>query len=292
MNKKLYNAVGMALLSLPSTKKDRTNNKHRNIGNIEATSAARMLSVTGVCPDAPAIICGRYNKALPVVRQLTKMSSRPFLILGTKRDLSENSCLYALETEWKSENIERTLPNGNGVLMVRPGAETNLALKEYLPKWDTHLIIICLGNGLQVDQELLNLLNSVGHYIILSETLQRSIKSMDGCKLTASELLSSMEYILVSSIGTAGKELLKVLPDFQYEKITNTTDFSSHQDSPQKYGDGHHHRTGGGFRFSQSKVLENRSILTQDELIKLQDSNLMLIHNTRCSHTWIAKITR
>ena len=150
---------------------------------------------------------------------------------------------------------------------------------------------MCLGNGLQVDQELLNLLNSVGHYILLSETLHTSIKSIDGCKLTVEELLSSMKYILISSIGTAGKELLKVLPDFEYEKLTNTTDFSLHQDAPHEYRGEHHHRNGGGLRFSQAKTLESRCILTQEDLIQIQDSNSMLVHNTSNSHTWVVRIT-
>lgn len=42
-HKKLYDRMGMALLSLPSTKADRTNNKRRNVGNIDATSSAHVI---------------------------------------------------------------------------------------------------------------------------------------------------------------------------------------------------------------------------------------------------------
>ena len=83
-----------------------------------------------------------------------------------------------------------------------------------------------------MDQEVLNLLNGVGHYMLISENLQRGIKCFDGVKMSASELLESMDYIIISSIGTAGKELLKVLPEFEYEKITNSMDFSYHHDAP------------------------------------------------------------
>lgn len=291
MKKKLYDTVGMALLSLPITKKNSSNNKRRNVKDMEVTSAARMIGVTGVRPEEPLIICGRHNKAFPVVRQLTRMSSRPFLLLGTKRDLAEESCLRLLDIEWESETPQRNLSEGNGVFILKSGAETNLILKEYLSEWDSHLVIMCLGNGLQVDQELLNLLNGVGHYILLAETLQRSIKCMDGCKLTAVDLLSSMDYILVSSIGTAGKELMKVLPDYEYEKVTNTSDLSLHQDAPNEYRGNFHHPNGGGLRFSQSKTQETRCIFTQDDLTKMQDSNTMLIYNARCSHTWVARIS-
>ena len=291
MNKKLYDAVGRSLLSLPTLKNNKINNKRRNINDMEFVSAAHMISVTEIRPEEPVIFCGKHNKAIPIVRQLIRKSSRPFVLLGTKRDLGEESCLRMLDIEWEQKDISYSLPEGNGIIFLKPGGDTNLKLKNYITEWDSHFIILCVGNGFQVDQELLNLLNSIGHYMLLSESLQRSVKSTDGNKMTVSDLLSAMEYILVSSIGTAGKELLKILPDFEYERITNTTDLSIHQDTPYKYESGHHHRNGGGLRFSQAKTQEPRSILTQEELIQMQDSNIMLIHNASNSHTWVARIT-
>lgn len=291
MNKKLYEAAGISLLKFPTTKKNSLNNKRRNVSDIGTTSAAHMIGITDIRQEEPLIFCGKYNKALPVVRQLIKMSSRPFLILGTKRDLAKDSCLRLLDVEWEKESLQRILSKGNGVIVLKPGAETNLMLKEYLSEWDSHLIIMCLGNGIQVDQELLNLLNSLGHYILLSETLQRSIKYTDGCKLTVADLLSSMDYILVSSIGTSGKELIRVLPDYDYEKVTNTADFSIHKDAPHEYKGGYHHRNGGGLRFGQSKTQESRYIFTQDDLTKLQDSNTMIIYNAHYAHIWVARIS-
>ena len=291
MNKKIYDAVGMALLSLPTTKNNKTNNKRRNITNMESTSAAHVISVAGIYPEEPLIFCGKHNKAIPVIRQLIKKSSRPFVILGTGRDLGEDSCLRLFDNEWESDTITRVLPEGNGVIMLTPGAQTNLDLKVCLPEWNSHLIILCVGNGFQVDQELLNLLNGIGHYILLSESLNRSVKSTEGTKMTAQDLLSSMEYIIVTSIGTAGKDLLKVLPDFEYERITNTTDFSLHQDAPNGREGGHHHRNGGGLHLGQARFAESRCILTQEELTKLQDTNTMIIHNAQNSHTWVVRVT-
>lgn len=294
MNKKIYNTVGMTLLSLPTTKNNRINNKRRNIIDLESTSAAHMISVAEIIPENPLIFCGKHQKAIPVVLQLIKKSERPFVLVGTKRDLGENSCLRIIDTEWESDSIPPTLPEGNGILILKPGVQTNLDLKICLSEWETHLIILCIGNGLQVDQELLNMLNSIGHYILLSESVNRGIKSTDGNKMTASDLLAAMEYILVSSVGTAAKDFLKILPDFECEKITNSYDLSFHQDAPHDYKREHHHRNGGGLRLSQSKVRESRCILTEEDLNELQASNAMIIHNahsrSRC-HTWIARIT-
>lgn len=52
----------MALLSLPSTKADRTNNKRRNVGNLDATSSAHVISVTGIRPEEPILFCGDIIK--------------------------------------------------------------------------------------------------------------------------------------------------------------------------------------------------------------------------------------
>ncbi len=291
MNKKVYETLGMSLLSFPATKYNEVNNRKRDIRDMEMTSAAHMISTTQIRPEEPMILCGRYGKIIPILRQIIKKTTRDYLLIGTKRDLGEDSCLRMLETDWESETTQRRVPNGNGMFVLKPGSETNLALKEYVSGWDSHLLILCLGNGLQVDQELLNLLNHVGHFIILSETLQRSVKCTEGCKLTAGELLASMDYILVSSIGTAAKELLKVLPDYECEKVTNVTDFSLHRDSPQDYRMGHHHRNGSGLRFSQSKTLETKCIVTQDDLTRMQDSNTMLVYNAKLAHTWVVRVS-
>ena len=246
MNKKLYKTIGRPFINLPSTQKNKFNNKQRNVGEIEMSSAAHMIGITGICPEGSLIFCGKHNKAFPIIRQLVRMSARPFVLLGTRRDLSEESCLRLLNIEWEDEIPKHNLPEGNGILVLKPGGETNLMLKDCLVNWDSHFIIMCVGNGLQVDQEILNLLNGVGNYMLLTEMLYRSVKATDGIQLTPEDLLSSMDYILVSSIGTAGKELIKVLPDYEYEKITNTTDVSLHRDEPHEYKDGRHHRNGGG----------------------------------------------
>jgi hypothetical protein len=101
-----------------------------------------------------------------------------------------------------------------------------------------------------------------------------------------------MDYILVSSIGTSAKNLMSVLPSYECEKITNTTDLSLHQDSPNNDFDNMHHRNGGGLRFGQSRTQETKCIITQDDLTRMQDNNTMLIYNAKAAHTWVARIMR
>lgn len=291
MNKKVVDALGMALLSLPTTKNNRTNNERRNVKNMESVSAAQMIGVTRIDIERPMIFCGKHNKAIPVLRQLVKKANMPFVIVGTPNDLRDESCLRLLETEWESDRITPALSDGNGILCLQAGAETDLGLNASLAGWASHYIILCIGNGIQVDEHIMKILNGIGHYILVSESLPRSIASVDGTKMTPADLLASMDSILVSAIGTAAKNLQEVLPNYECERVTNSTDLSFHQDAPHDNRGDYHHRNGGGLRFSQSKTLESRNIFTHEDLIKLQDTNELIVHNTQTSHTWLARIS-
>ena len=291
MNRNLYQAAGMALLSRPIGKGDSANRRRRGVIELGSMSAANMISRTDLRPDAPMLLCGSHGKTFPILRQLVRMAKKPFVLLGTRRDF-EDTCLAALPTEWQSEGIERTLPRGSGRIHLKPGAETYLMLKDALPDWDDHLVILCLGNGLQADEELLNLLNGLGEYIIITESLNRSVRHSGENGLEAQRLLASMDYIVVSSTGTAAKELQEMLPTYEREKVTNAIDFSWHRNSPaETFAFGHRHR-GKGFRIGQTKTQETSAIFTQDDMRIMQDNNVTLIYNARAAHTWVVRILR
>jgi hypothetical protein len=149
-------------------------------------------------------------------------------------------------------------------------------------------VILCLGNGLQMDAELLNLLNGHGQYLLVSEALSRSVKG----SLKVKELLTAMDNILVGSIGTSAKDLLAVLPTYEWEKSTNTTDYSFHRNDAGLLFGGYHAHSGTGFRFSQSRTLETRSIVTEDELRRLQETSAIFVYNARTARAWVARIVR
>lgn len=289
--KSLFGSPGINLLSLPIGKNDSVNTARKNIADLEMTTSANMISITGVKPTSPMLMCGKYNKLYPVLKQLLRMSEMSYVLVGTQKDF-ETSFLDKIPTDWRGCQIASNLPEGNGMITVRPGAETVYMMKDAMVNWFERLVILCLGNGIQVDQELLNILNSLGSYIILSEALSRSIRGSEGCKMTAEELLASMDYILVSSIGTSAKSLMAVLPSYECEKVTNTTDFSLHRDSPNNELGSIHHRNGGGLRLGQARTTESKCIFTQDDLTRMQDNNTMLIYNAKVAHTWVARIAR
>lgn len=288
---KEYESIGMKLLSLPVNRKDIVNKRKKNIGDLESVTAANMIGITGIKPDSPMILCGKSNKIYPVLQQLLRMTLKPYVVVGTPKDL-DNSVFLNFDVKWRSNILVGQLQAGNGMISLRPGSETSYVLRDSIGNWEDHLIVLCLGNGLQVDSELLNLLNSLGQYIIVAESLNRSIKGMEGSKLTVEELLGSMDYILVSSIGPAAKGLMAVLLSYDCEKVSNSMDFSLHRDMPNYIMDGVHHRTGGGTRIGQTRTLETRCIFSQEDIIRLQDNGAWLIYNTKIAHTWIAKIIK
>lgn len=289
--KRLYSKQELPLLRFPSGKHNKFNDKQRNIQNLQTMSSAQVIAMTGITPERPMIFCGKYKKSIPVIMQLLKMTDRPFLLIGNRRDIHENSVFSLLESKSDHVSLDQTLPETNSVLILNSDGDSYLLLKDYLTRVTLHIPIVCVGNGLALDYDILHLLNSLGQYILLSESLYRSIKHTDTCRMSVTELLSCMDYIIISSVGAAGKELLKVLPDYDIEKTTNTVDLSLQKDSPDTFLLKRHHK-GHAFRFSQSRAMELKPILTQKDLLDLQATNTMLIYNTRANHIAIAKISK
>jgi len=110
--------------------------------------------------------------------------------------------------------------------------------------------------------------------------------------MSPSDLFAEMEYILVTSIGTSAKDLISVLPTYKYEKTTNSVNASLHRHA-SPFSDGTHiPQKGGGLYIGQTRTLETEPILSQDDLIRMQEQSTMLIHNARSSRTWTARISR
>ena len=281
--------TGMTLLQMPASKKNRADVRKRDLRSAGSVTAAQIIHEAGFTAQKPLLLCGDIRRNYPVLRQMTKMAGKPFVIIGTRVDFT-NSCLLDLPTDWDENTLRPNLPSGSGRITVTPSMY--LDLKQCVSEWDSHYPVLCLGNGLQLDTELLNLLHAQNGYLLSTDSLYRSVRSVDGDKLTPSELLFSMSYILVSSIGSAAKELLTVIPSYEQEKLTNTLDFSGHGDSPYSSFRGGCCRNGLGFRLSQSRTVESKPILTQDELTRMQALHLSLLYNAETAGHWTANIKR
>lgn len=116
---KEYESIGMKLLSLPVNRKDIVNKRKKNIGDLESVTAANMIGTTGIKPDSPMILCGRSNKVYPVLQQLLRMTLKPYVIVGTPKDL-DNSVFLNFDVEWRSNMLMGQLQVGNGMISLRP----------------------------------------------------------------------------------------------------------------------------------------------------------------------------
>lgn len=281
---------GLSLLRLPVTARHRSEERRRDLRELGSLTAAAALEKTGIGPDGPIACCGSGNRFAALLRALVKRSPRPFVIVGTELDMN-SGCLLALEPEWTEKNISFRLPEGSGALILDPSNEDiYLALPEALPKWRDHLVIMCLGGGLQADLAMLDQLNTHGSYVLLCSALGRSIRGTEGGRLTPAELLRAMDYLVISSAGLSAAEVLEVLPTYQSERITNTMDLSTHRTEDRPKLGTRNDRDRGGLGMSQSRSLEEKPIVTQDELRAMQQSGQLLVHNARSAGTWKVKI--
>ena len=288
ISKRLHSALGTELLRLPVMSSARANEKRRDIGELKQVTVSNMISSTGINPDEPLIFCGSQNRAFPVTDMLTRMTAKPFLLVGTQRDFQDSSML-ALMPAWSETQIRRQLPEGSGMLTLQPGPETSILLKDSIPSWSSHFLILCLGCGLQLDAETLNLLNSHGSYLLVTDSLHRSIRSTDGNRLSATDLLRCMDVVMVSSAGCGIKEVVEILPAYEAQAITNTIDFSAFMDAPG-YAADHRRRDGRGWRLGQSRSVETKPVITQSELLRLQAYGAMFVYNARLGRSWIVRI--
>lgn len=281
---------GLPLLRLPVTARHRSEERRRDLQDLGSLTASAALERTAVAPDGPIACCGSKNRFAELLRALARRSSLPFVLVGTQKDM-DSGCLPALEPEWTAKSISTRLKSGSGALVLDPGNEDiHLALMDALPKWRDHLVILCLGGGLQLDLAMLDQLNTLGTYVLLCDPLGRSVRGTDGSRLTPVELLRAMDYLLISSAGLSAGELLEVLPTYQSERISNTVDLSTRRPEThprQSRGCG---LDRGGLGMSQARTLEEKPLVTQDELRAMQRSGRLLVHNARSSMTWNVKI--
>ena len=273
--------TGMHLLAFPRTRSDKENTRRRNIGDTGTASASSALDTAQITPQK-TLLCGPIGRVFSVLDALQRQSTRPFVLIGTKHDFS-NSPLLRLDTQWEETKLSQQLPEGNGRITLR--AEDLTLETEPFAEWQDHLIILCLGHGLFVNATLLNQLNAAGNYLLFTESLSDALyRSAD---FTVETLLSSMRHLVVSSIGSDAETLLKVLPDYECEKVTNNFNFSTHRDRGGMMGC----HGGSGLQFGQNREIVTKHLLSEDDLTRLSQESAMILYNARLRKVWVGKIS-
>ena len=273
--------TGMHLLAFPRTHADKENTRRRNIGDTGAASASSALDTAQITPQK-TLVCGPIGRVFSVLDALQRQSTQPFVLIGTKRDFA-NSPLLRLDTQWEETKLPQRLPEGNGRITL--SAEDLTMEIEPFAEWQDHLIILCLGHGLFINAALMNQLNAAGNYLLLTESLSDALyRSAD---FTVETLLSSMRHLVISSIGSDAETLLKVLPDYECEKVTNNFNFSTHRDRGGMMGC----HGGSGLQFGQNREIVTKHLLSEDDLTRLSQESAMILYNARLRKVWVGKIS-
>ena len=195
-------------LALPTTHADAENTRRKNIQDGGTTTASRLLAQARILPQE-ALVCGPPGRIFPVVEALQRQSSRPFVLIGTARDLTD-SPLLRLPVQWQDTVLPDQLPEGSGRITINPG-EFGMGMMQMADWGGTHTILLCLGQGLSASTELLDALNACGDYVLLCSSLSRAVPSRTG-GLTTEGLLRSMRYLVVSSAGGDARPCCRSCP--------------------------------------------------------------------------------
>lgn len=272
--------TGMHLLAFPRTYADRENTRRRDIGDVGSVSAFSALNTAQITPQK-TLVCGPIGRVFSVLDALQRQSTQPFVLIGTKRDFA-NSPLLRLDTQWEETKLPQRLPEGNGRITL--SAEDLTMEIEPFAEWQDHLIILCLGHGLFINAALMNQLNAAGNYLLLTESLSDALyRSAD---FTVETLLSSMRHLVVSSIGSDAETLLKVLPDYECEKVTNNFNFSTHRDRGGMMGC----HGGSGLQFGQNREIVTKHLLSENDLTRLCQESSLILYNARLRKVWVGRI--
>ena len=284
-----YKPRDISLIRAPATMKNKFNiNNHPSI-ELGVCTPSQLLNYAKIQDTGTVCVIGNFTRGISFATAMSRRSSKPFLLIGPSSD--KQSSFMALEPEWITETAQENLPSGNGAVFFSKPYSSYLELCEYFEAWSReHLIILHLSGGVQVGPELLNLINSTEQCLIFWDSVPQGIRNNEARTITAKEFMSQMSYLLVFSAGVATKELIEILPTYQYEKVSNTMNVNSY------IGRAFFHpfrgHKGYGSSLGQTRTMEyNKNYFENDELKRIFDDGTALFYDATNNQVFLAQIT-
>lgn len=281
--------TGMRFFALPTTQADNVNASRKGIVDLGIVSPAELLDQTKIFPHG-TLVCGPLGRTYPIIEALTRQSRLPFVMIGAAADFSDTP-LCQMDVQWSYSSMPSHLPAGNGRITL--DSEELQLNYEQISGFTSHLIFLCLGQGLSLTAALLDQLNAAGNYVLISSSPLSCAVSHAGTGnlLTEETLLRTMRCLVISSIigGGDAQTLLRVLPTFESEQVTNNFDFSTHRENHWTGMMGHH--GGTGFRIGQNRSLVTKPILSVDDLICLRSNSQTLVYNQDLLRVWVGVVS-
>lgn len=283
-----YRPSDISFVSAPVTSANLRNARNQPVTELGSCTPFQLFANVNMAHDGTVCILGNPAKSLGIAKAMIRRSKKPFLLLGSAADKS--SALISLEPEWTMDSAQMGLPAGNGALLFSKPYSSYLEMCEYFEGWGRdRFLILHLGGGLQIGAELLNLLNAVGQCLIICESIPQGIRNSDSRTITPKEFMLQMSCLMVFSAGVSAKELIDLLPTYQYEKVTNTMNVNSYR-GRSIFHPFHAHRV-HGVAVGQARTMEyKKSLFEMDDLQKIFKDGALLIYNARVNEVFLAHI--
>lgn len=283
-----YSPSEIPVLSAPVTSANLRNAMNQLVTELGSCTPFQLFSAVEL-PDKGAVcIIGDSNKALGIAKALIRRSRKPFLLIGPEAD--RNTAFSDLKSEWIVNAVQQSIPaNSGAVLLSKPGS-LYMELCDSIEEWgQNHFILLHLSGGLQIGYELLNILPSLGQCLIICDSIPQSIRIAETQTLSPKEFMTHMSCLMVFSAGVAAKDLIDVLPTYQYEKIANTTAVNSYRGRsifhPFRAHKGH------GVSASQTRTTEfNKNLFEMSDLQKMYEDGTLLVYNAKTNETFLTQL--
>ena len=284
-----YKPRDISVVSFPVTSKNTRNAKNHPSVELGTCTPSQLINYAGINTTGNLCVIGNHSRCMSFLTPMIRRSMKPFLIIGPESD--KNTAFLTLQPEWVLESAQATLPSGSGAIFLSNPYSSYMELCEYFETWSQkYFIILHLSGGVQVGPELLNLLNATEQCVILCDSIPHAIRNNEARTITAKEFMSQMTYLLVNSAGVATKDLIEILPTYQYEKVSNMMNINSYTGRAFFYPFRGH--KGFGSSVGQTRTMDyKKSLFEMDELQRIFNDGTSLLYDANNNVVFLAQIT-
>lgn len=286
--KSRYLPSEISVISAPVTFANLRNAKNHPAIYLGRCTPFQMLSNTGISNDGTVCIIGGPSRGLGVAKAMVRRNRKPFLLLGAAS--GRDSLYISLGPDWTMDSAQLSLPTGNGAILFSDPYSSYLELCEYIREWSQdYFLILHLGNGLQIGVEVLNRLSSITQCLIICDSIPKSIRESDSRTVTPLEFMKKMDHLLVFASGGSTKDLVELLPTYQYEKISNTANVNAYKGRSILHPFRGHR--GHGVSVGQTRTMEfKKSVFEVDDLKKIFNDGYMLAYNSMADSVFLVQV--
>ena len=284
-----YKPRDISAVSFPVTAKNTRNAKNHPSVELGACTPSQLINYAGINTKGILCIIGNHSRGISFLTPMIRRSMKPFLIIGPESD--KNSAFMTLQPKWTMDSVQADLPSGSGAIFLSTPYSSYMELCEYFEKWSKkYFIILHLSGGVQVGPELLNLLNATEQCAILCDSVPQGIRNSESRTISAKEFMSQMSYLLVNSAGVATKDLIEILPTYQYEKVSNTMNVNSY--TGRAFFHPFRGHKGFGSSVGQTRTIDyKKSLFEMDELQRIFNDGTSLLYDANNNVVFLAQIT-